>query len=47
MEDSNSTLLRSFFEGIGPIKKQNRCGLVGNYVCVTVDLNHIILGEGL
>ena len=47
MYDLNSTLLRPFLEGIGPIEKQNWGRLVGSLVCATSALNRTISGEEL
>ena len=47
MQDFNPTLSRPFLEGVSPIEKQNRGGLVGSRVCAIIALNRTILSEEL
>ena len=42
MEDLNSNTIQVFFEGVGPIKRQNRGGLTGNNGFAVEALNKTI-----
>ena len=41
-EDLNSNTIQAFFEGVGPIEKQNRGGLIGNCGFTIAALNKTI-----